>query len=45
MDIVYINAMSTFMILISILDGDSRMIVHHELQGEVMEHGVEISIQ
>jgi len=30
-DIAYVNVMGSFMFLISVLDGFSRMIVHHEM--------------
>ena len=45
MDIAYINVMGTFMFLISILDGYSRMIVHHELRTTMTEYDVQITIQ
>jgi len=45
MDIAYINVMGTFMFLIGVLDGYSRMIVHHELRTTMTEYDVEITIQ
>jgi len=45
MDIAYINVMGTFMCLISILDGYSRMIVHHELRSTMTENELLITIQ
>jgi len=45
MDIAYINVMGTFMFLISVLDGYSRMIVHHELRTTMTEYDVQITIQ
>lgn len=44
-DIAYINVMGTFMFLISVLDGFSRMIVHHELRTTMAEYDVQITIQ
>ena len=45
MDIAYINVMGTFMFLISVLDGYSRMIVHHELRTTMTEYDVQITLQ
>jgi transposase InsO family protein len=45
MDIAYINVMGTFMFLISVLDGYSRMILHHELRTTMTEYDVQITLQ
>jgi len=44
-DISYINCGGTFYYLITVLDGFSRMIVHHELRESMKELDVEIVIQ
>jgi len=45
MDIAYINVMGSFMFLISVLDGYSRMIIHHELRTTMTEYDVQITLQ
>ena len=45
MDIAYINVMGSFMFLISVLDGYSRMILHHELRTTMTEYDVQITLQ
>ena len=44
-DISYINAGGTFYYLITVLDGYSRMIIHHELRQSMKELDVEIVCQ
>ncbi len=44
-DIKYINFRGTFLFLISIIDGYSRYIVHHELRMNMQEYDVEITVQ
>jgi transposase InsO family protein len=44
-DIAYINILGTFFFLISILDGFSRMILHHELRTHMKEYDVEITLR
>jgi len=44
-DIKYINFQGTFLFLISIMDGYSRYIVHHELRTSMTEYDVEITLQ
>jgi transposase InsO family protein len=44
-DIKYINYHGTFLFLISIMDGYSRYIIHHELRLTMEERDVEITVQ
>jgi transposase InsO family protein len=44
-DIKYVNFRGTFLFLISIIDGYSRYIVHHELRTNMQEHDVEVTVQ
>lgn len=44
-DIKYVNFKGTFLFLISIIDGYSRYIIHHELRQNMQEFDVEITIQ
>jgi transposase InsO family protein len=44
-DIKYVNYKGTFLFLISIIDGYSRYIVHHELRTHMEEFDVQITIQ
>ncbi len=44
-DIKYVNFKGTFLFLISVIDGYSRFIVHHELRENMQEFDVEITIQ
>ncbi len=44
-DIKYVNFRGTFLFLISIIDGYSRYIVHHELRINMQEYDVEITLQ
>lgn len=44
-DIKYVNYRGTFLFLISIIDGYSRYIVHHELRANMQEYDIEITIQ
>ena len=44
-DIAYVNVMGSFMFLISVLDGYSRMILHHELRTTMTEYDVQITLQ
>ena len=44
-DIKYVNFHGTFLFLISVIDGYSRYIVHHELRMSMQEFDVEITVQ
>lgn len=44
-DIKYVNFKGTFLFLISVIDGYSRYIAHHELRQNMMEFDVEITVQ
>lgn len=44
-DIKYVNFHGTFLFLISVIDGFSRYIVHHELRTRMETNDVEITIQ
>lgn len=44
-DIKYINFQGTFLFFISVMDGYSRYILHHELRASMSEYDVEITIQ
>jgi transposase InsO family protein len=44
-DIKYVNFQGTFLFLISVIDGYSRYIVHHELRKNMQEFDVEITLQ
>jgi len=44
-DIKYVNFQGTFLFLISVIDGFSRFIVHHELRRSMQEYDVQITIQ
>ncbi|HMQ68236.1 MAG TPA: integrase core domain-containing protein [Ignavibacteria bacterium] len=44
-DIKYVNFKGTFLFLISVIDGYSRYIVHHELRQNMEELDVEITVQ
>ncbi len=44
-DIKYVNYRGTFLFLMSVIDGYSRFIVHHELRQHMQEFDVEITIQ
>lgn len=44
-DIKYVNFRGTFLFLISVIDGYSRYIVHHELRMNMQEFDVEITVQ
>lgn len=44
-DIKYVNYKGTFLFLISVIDGYSRYIVHHELRRNMQEFDVELTIQ
>ena len=44
-DIKYVNYKGTFLFLISIIDGYSRYIVHHELRTHMEEFDVQVTIQ
>jgi transposase InsO family protein len=44
-DIKYVNFHGTFLFLISVIDGYSRFIVHHELRMNMKEIDIEITIQ
>jgi transposase InsO family protein len=44
-DIKYVNFKGTFLFLISVIDGYSRYIVHHELRTNMQEYDVQITVQ
>ncbi len=44
-DIKYLNFNGTFLFLISVLDGYSRYVLHHEVRKNMTEYDVEITIQ
>lgn len=44
-DIAYVNVRGTFLYLISVMDGYSRMILHHELRRSMSEYDVQITLQ
>lgn len=44
-DIKYVNYKGTFLFLISVIDGYSRYITHHELRQNMQEFDVELTIQ
>lgn len=44
-DIKYVNFRGTFLFLISVIDGYSRYIVHHELRLSMEEYDVQITLQ
>ncbi len=44
-DIKYINFQGTFLFLISVMDGYSRFIVHHEVRANMTEYDVQLTIQ
>jgi len=44
-DIKYINYKGSFLFLISVMDGYSRYIVHHEVRAEMKEYDVQVVIQ
>ena len=44
-DIKYVNFHGTFLFLVSVFDGYSRMIVHHELRLSMAEYDVQITLQ
>ncbi len=44
-DVSYINVRGSFLFLITILDGYSRKVIHHELRTHMQQHDVQITIQ
>lgn len=44
-DIKYVNFRGTFLFLISVIDGYSRYIVHHELRTNMQEFDVQLTLQ
>jgi len=44
-DIKYVNFRGTFLFLISVMDGYSRYIIHHELRTSMTELDIEITVQ
>ena len=44
-DIKYVNFKGTFLFLISVMDGYSRYILHHELRTNMTEFDVELTVQ
>lgn len=45
LDISYVNILGTIFFLITVMDGFSRMILHHELRTSMTEYDVEITVQ
>jgi len=45
MDIYYVNFQATFLFLITVMDGYSRMILHHELQRSMKQYDVQLTLQ
>jgi len=45
MDISYVNFQGTFLFLITVMDGYSRMILHHELRRSMKQYDVQITLQ
>lgn len=44
-DIKYVNFKGTFLFLISIIDGFSRFVIHHELRQNMQEYDVQLTLQ
>jgi len=44
-DIKYVNFRGTFLFLLSVIDGYSRTVVHHELRTSMQEYDVQMTIQ
>jgi putative transposase len=44
-DVSYINVRGSFLFLITILDGYSRKVIHHELRTQMQQYDVQITIQ
>lgn len=44
-DIAYVNILGTFFFLITVMEGFSRMILHHELRAHMQEYDVEMVVQ
>lgn len=44
-DIKYVNVLGTFLFLITVMDGYSRYILHHELRYNMTEYDVELTVQ
>ena len=44
-DISYVNFQGTFLFLITVMDGYSRMILHHELRRSMKQYDVQITLQ
>lgn len=44
-DIKYVNFQGTFLFLISVLDGYSRYVLHHQLRTHMTEYDVELTVQ
>ena len=44
-DISYVNVLGTFLFLITVLDGASRYVVHHELRSAMTGYDVELTIE
>lgn len=44
-DIKYINFHGTFLFLVSVMDGYSRYIVHHEVRANMSQYDVQITVQ
>jgi transposase InsO family protein len=45
MDISYVNFQGTFLFLITVMDGYSRKILHHELRRSMKQYDVQITLQ
>lgn len=44
-DISYINVKGTFLFLITVLDGYSRKVIHHELRTTMQQYDIQITLQ
>jgi transposase InsO family protein len=44
-DIKYVNVLGTFLFLITVMDGYSRYILHHELRFNMTQYDVELTVQ
>jgi putative transposase len=44
-DISYVNVQGSFLFMISILDGYSRMVIHHELRTRMQQYDVQITLE
>lgn len=44
-DICYVNVLGTFYFLVTVMDGFSRLVLHHELRAHMEEYDVEIVVR